>query len=174
MKEGRFRSYLEIATNISVLIVAVALLITLVSVRLTRSPGVSGFDSGFRKGEILPSLPSIDYGGTPQTMLIAMSTRCSYCKESLPFYKQLVEEQSKRSDATRVVAIFPNNETDVQQYKQQNQLNIDSFAGVNLSALKIAATPTIILADSSGKVRDFWIGKLSKEDENQVLKAMGH
>lgn len=45
-------------------------------------------------------------------------------------------------------------------------------ARVNFKALNLVATPTVILVDNSGKVLDFWIGKPSKEVEQQILKAI--
>lgn len=39
-------------------------------------------------------------------------------------------------------------------------------------ALNLVATPTVILVDNSGKILDFWIGKPSKEVEQQILKAI--
>ena len=171
MKQQQLRSYLEIATNVAVLLVAVALLMALVTARLSRHQAPK-LESGFHRGDVLPRLSSVDYSAAPQTMLIAMNTRCSYCKESLPFYKQLGSEQRKGSYGARIVAVFPNTETEVEQYKQQNPLDLETLANVDFRSLNIAGTPTIILADSSGRVRDFWIGLLSKDDEEQVLKTI--
>jgi hypothetical protein len=40
------------------------------------------------------------------------------------------------------------------------------------SILNVTGTPTLILADSSGRVLDFWVGKLSREEEQQVIAAV--
>lgn len=98
-----------------------------------------------------------------------MSATCHYCKESLPFYKQLADAQQQSGRATHIVAIFPNSENDIKQYVQENQLHLETIAGVNFKALNISSTPTMLLVDRDGKILDFWVGKLSKNDEQQVI-----
>jgi hypothetical protein len=39
----------------------------------------------------------------------------------------------------------------------------------------LAGTPTLVLVDNAGIVHDFWIGKLTPDDEEQVIKSVtGH
>ncbi len=101
-----------------------------------------------------------------------MSTRCHYCTEGLPFYKQLAEAQRTSGRETHVVAVFPNQEAEVRQYVQQNRLDLEIAADVDLGALNISGTPTVVLIDGSGRIRDFWLGKLPQDQEQQVLKAV--
>jgi hypothetical protein len=51
-------------------------------------------------------------------------------------------------------------------------MNLNAVAGVDFKALSLVATPAMILVDKNGKVLDFWIGKLSKDAEQQVTKAI--
>jgi thioredoxin-related protein len=169
--EQRWTKYLEMTTNVAVLLVAVALLGAIVSTRFARR-GQPRFENGLQRGQVLTRLPSIDYLAAPQTMLLVLSTKCSYCEQSLPFYKRLVEEQRKAGRRTRIVAVFPNTETEVEQYNRHNQLDVESVAAVNSGTLNVTGTPTLILVDSVGKVRDFWVGMLSKDDEQQVINAV--
>jgi len=171
MEQGRWTKYLEISSNVAVLVVAVMLLAMLVSARFGQ-PGKQTFAKGLEKGQVLAPLPSLKYSAAPQTVLLALSTTCSYCKESLPFYRRLIQEQFKAGSRTPIVAVFPNSETDVEKYKQQNQLNIQSVAAVDSSIVKVAGTPTLILIDADGRVRDFWVGLLSSDEEQQVLSAL--
>ena len=101
-----------------------------------------------------------------------MNTRCGYCNESIPFYKQLVEAQQSSDQNVRLVAVLPNSEVEVKQYMQQQQLNISTVPKVNLQTLKVAGTPTIILVDNGGRVLDFWVGKLPQDSEQQVIKII--
>ncbi len=50
---------------------------------------------------------------------------------------------------------------------------MDILAAIDLNGLKVSATPTLILVDSTGKVLDFWVGKLSEENQQGVMKSIG-
>ncbi len=172
MEQSKWKSRLEVVTNVAVLLVAVTVLSALVWTYFQRSPKLQ-MQSGFQKGQSLPQLPTVSYGNSPQTLLIAMSTTCHYCSESLPFYKQLIKAQQQQSGrATHIVAVFPNSEGEVKQYVQRNQLNVDNVTDVNFKALNVSGTPAMLLVDKNGKVVDFWFGKLSSDDEQQVIKAV--
>lgn len=100
-----------------------------------------------------------------------MNTKCRYCAESLPFYKRVAESQ--RGDRrTRVVAIFPNAHNDVKQYVQNSNLNLETHSEVDFGALGIAGTPTAILLDNAGKIRNFWVGKLPQDVEEQIIQSL--
>jgi hypothetical protein len=171
LNQAKLKSYLEVATNIAVLLVALAVLGTFAWNYFGRTPAPQ-LQAGFQKGQTFAQVPGVSYESAPQTLLIAMSTRCHYCTESLPFYKQLVEGQRANGQATHVVAVFPNPEAEVKQYVQQNNLDLETIAGVDFGALNISGTPTAFMVDSSGKVRDFWLGKLPQDKEQQIIKAV--
>lgn len=171
MQRERWTKYIEVSSNVAVLVVAMALLGAIVSTRWAR-PGKAKFEDGLQRGQVLARLPSIEYGAAPQTLVLVLSTRCNYCKESLPFYKRLLGEQQMGGQRTRMVAVFPNPKTEVEQYKEKNQLSVESVPELNYSTLNVTGTPTLILADSTGRVLDFWVGKLSKEEEQQVTEAV--
>jgi hypothetical protein len=172
MMRERWAKYIEVSSNLAILVVAMALLGAIVSARWWPRPGNAKFEDGLQKGQVLARLPSIDYGATPQTVLLVVSTKCSYCKESLPFYKRLIGEQQGTGQRTRVVAVFPNPKSEVERYKEQNQLNVESVPALNYSPLNVTGTPTLILVDATGHVLDFWVGKLSNEEEQQVIEAV--
>lgn len=170
MERERWTKYIEVSSNVAVLVVAMALLGTIVSTHWLARPGKAKFEEGLQKGQVLARLPSIDYDAAPQTLVSVLSTKCTYCKESLPFYKRLLGEQQTAGQVTRMVAVFPDPKTDVEQYKEQNQLSEESVPAVNYSTLNVTGTPTLILVDSTGRVLDFWVGKLSKEEEQPGYK----
>lgn len=171
MSQTKLKSYLEVTTNVAVLLVALAILVTLAWNYFGRRPAPL-LQAGFQKGQTFAQVPGIRYDSSPQTLFIAMNTHCHYCAESLPFYKQLADAQRTSSRATHVVVLFPNQETEVMQYVQQNGLDLETIASVDFSALNISGTPTLILLDDDGRVLDFWVGKLPQEQEQQVVKAV--
>lgn len=165
----KLKSYLEVITTVAVLLAAVAVVKTYLFSPTQKS--AAQLQSGLQKGATLEPLPGVDYGDSPQTLLIAMNTHCGFCKESIPFYNQLAELQ-RNNKSTRAIAIFPNSEDEVRQYVKQQQLGLNAIATVDFNKLSLAGTPTMILVDKSGKVLDFWVGKLSTDAEQQVISEM--
>ena len=120
----------------------------------------------------LASLPGSSYGSSPRTLLIAMNTRCGFCAESVPFYNRLTASRQANSQSVRIVALFPDSVDEVRRYVEQKQLGVETIAAVDLSKFNVSGTPTLILIDSSGKVLDFWLGKLTTDTEQQVIQRI--
>lgn len=171
MDRTRLKGHLEVATNVAVLLVALVILSAFAWSYFVRH-STPQIEDGFQKGQVLASVPGINYGSASQTLLIAMSTKCHYCEESLPFYKQLAEAQRVSDSGTQIIAVFPNAEEEVKQYLQQNEFDLESLSSVDFRALNISRTPTAVLIDSDGKVLDFWVGKLPSDVEQQVVRAV--
>ncbi|HKS30189.1 MAG TPA: redoxin family protein [Pyrinomonadaceae bacterium] len=120
----------------------------------------------------MPKIPRVDYASASQTILIAVNTECHFCTESIPFYNELAKLQQMKDKGTRIIAVFPNAESEVQQYVKQNQLQVEAIAGVDLKTFNVRGTPTMILVDRNGKVLNFWIGKLSEDEKKQAVNIL--
>lgn len=171
MEQSNAKKYLEIATNVAVLLVAVTFLSILAWNYFARQTQPR-LQTGLQRDQILPQAHGISYSDSPQTLLIAINTNCAYCTQSVSFYNRLVNIQRGRTETTRIIAIFPNSEEDVRQYVQRERLNVDAVAAVDFRSLNVAGTPTVILVDRSGRVLDFWIGMLPTVAENQVIESI--
>ncbi len=163
---------LEMASNVTVLLVAFALLAAIVSNRGPHSAKRT-FATGLQKTRV--KLPSIDFDQTPQTLLLVLNTTSDYCQKSLPFYKRLLAQHDIGSQRTRtrIVAVFADDEMEVELYKRQKGFAVESVSQINLQALNVAVAPTLVLVDSNGRVLDSWVGKLSETDEDQVERLLG-
>jgi thioredoxin-related protein len=172
MNQEKLKSYLEITTNVAVLLVALVILGTLAWRYFTPKPEIR-LQSGLQKGAVFPELPSINYNISSKTLLIALSSKCDYCSEGLPFYKELARVQQENSNSSRVIAIFSDTKDEVKQYVQGNGLDLETVSGIDFKAVNLIATPSIILVDNAGRIIDFWIGKPSKDVEQQIIKVLG-
>lgn len=171
MRTLKIKYYLEVITTVAVLLMAMTLLSAL-SWGYFVQKRVPPLQSGLQKGEVVSKLPKVDYSNSSQTILIVMDMQCRFCLESIPFYNHLAQLPATARGATRLIAIFPNEEDEVKEYVRQNQLQIDTVSGIDTGTPNIVGTPSIILVDRSGKILDFWTGKLSAETESQVIKAI--
>lgn len=166
--ERKKSSYLETLTNVAVILVAVTVISTLVLnyYELRRAPNMQ---TGLQRGSVLAQLPNTDYQASPQTLLIALDTKCSYCQDGIPFYNSLLAAQKSSASSTRIIAIFPNSKKEVTNFLQQNQLNLETIGEVKFNPLRISGTPTMILVNADGRVENFWIGKITPPQEAQVI-----
>lgn len=170
MSPSKIKSYLETATNIAVLSVSL-LILSVFAWSFILQGSKPKFQGGLQKGKPAAALPGVDYSRSPQTLLIAMNSACSYCAESMPFYRRIAEVQ-RENKTTHVLAISTEAGDVLKQYLIQNQLALDAVPSVDFNAYRVASTPTIILVDRHGAILDFWIGKIPQDIEQQVLRAL--
>lgn len=127
---------------------------------------------GLRKGDIVTPLQGYSYQSPSQTLLLALNTNCIYCAASTPFFQRLSQIERDNPALVHVVAVFAEAKDAVDVYEKKNKLDVHTISGANFSALHVSGTPTLILVDNQGKVRDFWIGKLSDQAESSVIRAI--
>lgn len=167
------RSRLEVATNVAILLVGAAVLFTFSwNFYQSRQP-TARLRPGLQKGLTLAPPAGINYGDAPETLLVAMSTRCDYCAAGVPFYNQLVGMRGGTGGGLRVVAVFPDGEDEVRDYAARTRLRLDTVAAADFAALNLAVTPTLILVGGDGKVLDFWAGQLSADAQQQLVRRLG-
>lgn len=163
----KIKSLLEVVTTIAVLLAAGTLAGTFLFKPARTS--TARIEPGLRRGLTLEPLQEVNYGDSPQTLLIALDTRCGYCAASIPFYNRLEDAGRGDGGATRIVAVFPDAADEVRQFADRQQLRARTAAAVDLGRLNLAGTPAIILVDRGGRVLDFWIGGLSAEAQQQLI-----
>jgi thiol-disulfide isomerase/thioredoxin len=191
--KSRFAKGVEIATNFSIMIVAVVGTTVLVRNYLLRVPApaareikqgaLEGLPAGGRNaptssvpsgpplGEQL-SVPGITWGDSKETVVLALSNKCHFCSESAPFYQRLASDLAHRKDV-RLVAVFPQNVDEAKKYLGQLGVPIEQVVQASLDSLRVRGTPTLVIVDRTGTVKQSWVGKLTLERETEVLSRIG-
>jgi len=161
---------LEAATNIAVLIAAVLVAGYFAHVFLARadSPRPPG---GPEPGTRLAAPAGHDWASHSRTFVLALRTDCSYCEESMPFYRRLVDTVAAHP-SYGLIAAFPNPQPEVEQSLARHRLQIPIVAGASLGSLGVSATPTVLLVNSDGTVLRVWLGRLAPEHEQELLEAI--
>lgn len=172
MSAARLKQYLEVATNVAVVLVAVVVLSIFARDFLWQGQKPQ-LEAGLARGQKLNRLPITVGNDGRRTLLIALSTTCHYCKEEIPFYNHLAQAIQEGNRSTAIVAMFSSPDNEAKEYAQRERLNLSIVAAVDLSVFNVRGTPTMVLIDGGGKVLDFWVGKLSSDEEQQVLRAVG-
>lgn len=185
--KSKFTRGVEIATNLSIILVALIGATVLVKNYLLRSPapiptggpraaenrnpgGNRELPSGPAEGTQL-TVAGINWSDSEETVVLALSDKCKYCTDSAPFYKQLAAETSKRK-GVRVVAVFPQEESAGKKYLTDLGINVAVVKQATLDSIGVRGTPTLLIVDNAGKVKQSWVGRLNEERETQVFSRL--
>jgi thiol-disulfide isomerase/thioredoxin len=117
------------------------------------------------------SLSGVTWGDSNETVLLALSDRCHFCTESAPFYQQLAREVSQHKNV-HLIAVFPQDATDGKKYLDNLGVPIDDVRQATLDSLGVRGTPTLLILDKSGAVKQSWVGRLTADRESEVLSRI--
>ena len=162
--------YLNIATNIIVVVIGVAL-ISLIAYRVFYQPSLGSTEAELlRKGQEFKGLQEVDFKQNSNTILLALDANCEYCTQSLPFYKNLITK-SKNNPSVRVIALFKNKSEEIENYLRENEIAVEFIPDVDLVKLKVDATPTVIWVDANRKIVGSYQGSLQEKQETAFFEV---
>jgi peroxiredoxin len=189
INKNQLRRIVEVVTNLSIILVALVSSVVLVRNYLLRPVVAQGVVSqvGVDRNQTLPrdqqprnsgpaigtqiSVPGINWSESDETVVLALSDKCHFCTESAPFYQRLTQ-QIATSTKTRVVAVFPQEVEAGKKYLDGLQLPIANVAQAPLNSFGVRGTPTLVIVDKSGTVKQAWVGRLTSDRESEVLSRI--
>ena len=71
-----------------------------------------------------------------------------------------------------MIAVLPHDVSRGQAYLGQLGFTADDVKQSQLEAIGVRGTPTLILVDDKGAVKESWVGKLPPDKESEVLKRL--
>jgi hypothetical protein len=164
---GALVKHLERIANVAI-IVAVAVFLTLV-IRGNFFPHTPSAQSRSALVGKTISVPGIHFSTQRDSLVLGLSTACHFCNESMPFYKGLVGQLHGSLD---VIAVLPQTKSEAEHYLKTAGLSEASVVSSSLDTIGIYATPTLLLVDSTGKVKSEWVGKLDDATQRKILAAV--
>lgn len=111
------------------------------------------------------NVPNVDWAQNKKSLVFFLKKDCSFCTSSAPFYRQLLEEASKRN--VKSLAILPDSDQEAREYIAYLKLHIDTVKTGSLEPYKITGTPTVLFVDRQGIVRNVWFGA-AREREKEM------
>jgi rhodanese-related sulfurtransferase len=117
------------------------------------------------------SINGINWSDSERTVLVALGKECKYCSDSAEFYRRLAAGIASQSN-TRLIALFPEKESEGEAYLKQLEVPIKELRYVSLSSLGIKSVPTLAILDRNGVVTDMWAGKLSPLKQSAVMSKL--
>ena len=167
------RLRLETLANTAIIVLSVTVAAVLAKNYLLApvSPG----PLGIRKGQTFELPQEANFTTAESTLVVALSPGCSFCTQSLPFYRSLVTRRDSGKAPLRIVAVVARKGQieDEQRILEEAGIHVDALLPADLAELGISGTPTLILVDRRGEVMEVWPGKLSEEREIRVLQSLG-
>jgi thioredoxin-related protein len=157
---------IELAANIGIVIVAILVVILFIrnyTQRQDNPQRTVALGSKF-------ALKNVNWQATGRNLVFAISTTCHFCTESAPFYRKLVEQCKQQHVHT--VAVLPQSPAEAQAYLSGEGVTVDEIRQSPLSDLDVSGTPTLVLVDHAGIVKDVWVGKLPSTKEKEVVTTL--
>lgn len=161
------RPTLDHITNIVIIVTCVSALTVLALRQVQRNTSPDG-GATFTVGQPGPQLQGINYGDHRQTVVMYLRSSCGYCTESMPFYRTLAGIRPNDARLRLVVASI--DPVDVSKdYLRAHKVEVDS---VVVTTPRGIPTPTLVLVDQSGTVRDVWVGLQPPDRERNILEKL--
>ena len=112
--------------------------------------------------------------GTQRALFVVVSPTCHFCNDSMPFYKQIMDERNQKGSAVKVIAAVPADAAKPEEEKHLTSAGVqpDALVTLDFSKIKVPGTPTLLLVDNQGKVLDIWVGKLDEPRQREVLARL--
>lgn len=114
-------------------------------------------------------LTGVQFPKDRNSLLLVVSTTCHFCKDSLPFYKQLTEKSRGR---VNVVAVLPQPQAEAMKFLQDAGVKPDQIVNAGPDAVGARGTPTVLLIDGNGKVNHAWAGRLDEKGQESLLASL--
>jgi hypothetical protein len=118
--------------------------------------------------------PVADWGKTSASVVLALSTNCHYCTESMPFYKRLTEIKQGPETSFQLLTFFPQDPAAATAYLKEHGVSSDLIMSgpKSFSNLGVAGTPALLLVNEKGVVQEAWLGKLSEKEQAEVISKL--
>ena len=164
------RPNLENASHIA-FILACGALIALALTKFSASSSMPPATEQALRGHTLPRALLGDVGFGPQTILIFVSSTCRYCNDSMPFYQRLETKVSAHMGRVRLVFASREPVEITQRYLRLHGVESEAISILG-NTVPLSGTPTLLLADDQGVVKHGWLGRLTSDQEEMVLKIV--
>jgi thioredoxin-related protein len=167
---------LQLSANIAV--IALCILVGWLAVGKGATTGGTGepprMPPVYRTGDAIDVLPGVDLAAASRTLVMVLREDCHYCQESLQFYQRLSQARAKRPvKDLRIIVASTDARDALAEYLKSKQVDVDQVVTVAAGLLKVPGTPSLLLVDPTGKILNFWRGKLPAQQEEEALRTLG-
>jgi len=162
---------LDKAANIALILASLLLIGALArNYYLSRIPD-PGLKLGIEKGEPvkLTADASADTQSAQATLVLALSTHCGFCQDSVPFYQKLAAFKNSSPARVRLATVMSEPKEEIEAYLKKQGIAADAVFSMPVSQIGVMGTPTLLLLDGQNKLIESWVGKLNSQEESEVI-----
>ncbi|HYG05440.1 MAG TPA: TlpA disulfide reductase family protein [Stenotrophomonas sp.] len=141
---------------------------------LSSGPGVGAKPPGIQVAALRGGQVSLGGQQPTPTVLYFYSTRCHYCRASIPELKRL--DASMANGQAMMVGIGLPPYEEVQSYADTNGLHFPMVSDSDTRiarAYVISSTPTLVVLNRSGEVAYKHVGELTAQTTTEVVNSLG-
>src|SRR5262245_14577243 len=162
---------LDKAANIALILASLLLIGTLArNYYLSRIPDPS-VKLGIEKGEPVKLTGDASANGqsAQATLVLALSTNCGFCQQSVPFYQKLAVFKNSSPARVQLATVMSEPKEEIEAYLKQNGIAADAVFSMPVAQIGVKGTPTLLLLDGQNKLVESWVGKLNSQEESEVI-----
>jgi len=127
-------------------------------------------NTAYKVGERIVDTPTLGLAGARSTLILMTASSCHYCTASMDSFDRLTKTAHKVG--VRVVAATSEDAARNRAYLQEHGVEADVVAAAEKNNIDIRATPTLLLVDQHGTIRNVWVGQFTPAREADVAKLL--
>lgn len=166
-----FSKKLDTAANVATIVLVFAVAALMAREKLPSSLGRSApHPQAIHTGSALQNTPlKSNWSSSQGTLVFGLQTTCHFCTDSAPFFRKLVRSIPKDM---RTIAVLPQTHEAAKRYLDGLGIRVDSIQQAPLAAIGITGTPTLLLVNKLGIVKNAWVGELDSSGQSSVLSEV--
>jgi hypothetical protein len=115
------------------------------------------------------AIPSLSWSAPNTYVVLAVSSQCHFCIESVPFYRSLSDWKQKNHNDLKLVVVSPEATGTTEEFLRSNRIVADSVVSYPLQNIGVSGTPTLMIVDSKGVLKRVHHGKLQPDEQAEVI-----
>ncbi|HYR30159.1 MAG TPA: hypothetical protein VEU30_16960 [Thermoanaerobaculia bacterium] len=169
----RFTTIADVLANLVIIVLGVVVIVLLYQ-RFTAKEEPHTHAQPANAGRPTPAAPvvgqNVDVGlrfVVAPHLVVAMSSRCAFCDESVPELKALLPKLGE----TTVVFAFPQRD-EPQPYLEKSGLSQAHVWSGDFRSIGVRGTPTVLLVDGQRRLVSFWEGRLTPARSQEIVARL--
>jgi hypothetical protein len=106
------------------------------------------------------------------SVVIGLSSKCRFCLESMPLYRRVADLRRELGTKISLSVISPEQQANITRFLSEQNLPVDAVFRAEFTRLGVKFTPTVLIVDSRGVLRDIFVGRLTGSQQEQLLKTI--
>jgi len=117
-------------------------------------------------------LPGVSPGAARLTLVIVLSSQCTYCLHDLPLYRRLSVARSSSGGMLHLIAVLPEKTATATAFLESSGVGTDNVLSMAPREVGVQMVPTVLLLDDKGRLERYWVGDMNQEREREVLAVL--